>query len=90
MPQEGAMATKGSQKGAKNEPKFTKKTYFGDYCAQGLISTCFLSNVEAIYARNAPEILRKTVQVSWPARTCETMFRLRLRERIEARTLQKS
>ena len=48
------MAAKGGQKDAKKEPEFTQKTNFWDSCAQGLILTCFLLNLEAIYARKTP------------------------------------
>ena len=46
---------------AKRVPKrnFTKNDYFWDSCAQGLISTRFLSNLEAIYPRHATKIQQK-------------------------------
>ena len=50
----------GWPKMAKKEPEFTKNAYFWDSCAQGLISTRFLSNLEAIYPRNATKIRKKT------------------------------
>ena len=48
----GAMAPKGDQKRVQSESEFTKNYDFGGSCAQGLILTCFLSNLEAIYATN--------------------------------------
>ena len=50
------MAAKGGQKGAQKESEFTKNGNFWDSCAQGLILTSFLSNSEAIYARNNPKM----------------------------------
>ena len=45
------MAAKGRQKGAQKESEFIENCHFWDSCAQGLILTCVLTNLEAIYAR---------------------------------------
>ena len=54
--QAGAMTAKCGQKGAKKGARSHYKLNFWDSYAQGLFLTSFLSNSEAIYARNDPKM----------------------------------
>ena len=58
--QEGAMAAKSGQNGAKKRARIHSKLNFWASYAQGLILTSFLSNSEAIYAINNPKISLKS------------------------------